>query len=95
MKTRNMGVEFIPSKDLADKQGAGKAQQEKVCGYLKKKNRKHGILGSKWNKRWFVLENGILTYAKNKQEIVRNGDCRMISQEHNQMRSRLARMIPI
>ena len=34
-----MGVEFIPSKDLADKQGAGKAQPEKVCGYLKKKNR--------------------------------------------------------
>ena len=66
-----MGVEFIPSKDLADKQGAGKVQPEKVCGYLKKKNRKHGILGSKWNKRWFVLENGILTYAKNKQEIVK------------------------
>ena len=43
----------------------------KIEGCLKKKNRKHGILGSKWNKRWFVLENGILTYAKNKQEIVK------------------------
>ena len=25
--------------------------------------------GHKWNRRWFALENGVLTYAKNKQAV--------------------------
>jgi hypothetical protein len=70
-----MGNECTPTKDLdLYKQSEAQkmsAQPVKVCGYLKKRNRKHGILGSKWNKRWFVLEKGILTYAKSKQEIVK------------------------
>ena len=70
MRTRGLlQQEFTPSKEVLADQGS--SQPERMSGFLKKKNRKHGILGSKWNKRWFVLENGILTYAKNKQEIIK------------------------
>ncbi|QDZ23429.1 PH domain-containing protein [Chloropicon primus] len=87
------------AKDMAAKQAksapGGEStplSQGKVEGCMKKKNRKHGILGSKWNKRWFVLENGILTYAKNRQEIVK-GEIQVFSMHEleyvNQRKERL------
>ena len=66
---------------------------ESICGFLKKKNRKHGILGSNWNKRWFSLSNGILTYAKSKKELTNGGEIQVFAiRELEYIRKRTERL---
>ena len=66
---------------------------ESISGFLKKKNRKHGILGSNWNKRWFSLSNGILTYAKSKKELTNGGEIQVFAiRELEYIRKRTERL---